>query len=243
VNGLRAWRWRQRFNPGPLGWVVNPFYFARRGLRREVGALAGSLKGDILDVGCGSKPYRDLVPAARYVGLDVDLPFTRKVGVADVFYDGGIFPFADASFDGAICSEVLEHVFTPESFLGEILRVLRPGGQLLLTVPFVWDEHEQPHDFARYSSFGLRALLERTGFEILEHHKSVADSRALFQLASAYLYKVTVTRSRAFNFLAQLVLIAPVNLAGVLAGWVLPTNADFYLDNIMLARKPPLLTT
>jgi SAM-dependent methyltransferase len=239
VNGLRAWRRRQHYHPGPLGWVVNPFYFARRGLRREVGALAGSLTGDVLDVGCGSKPYRDLVPAARYVGLDVDSPFTRKVGVADVFYDGKIFPMADASFDGVICSEVLEHVFTPEVFLGEIHRVLRPGGPLLLTVPFVWDEHEQPHDFARYSSFGLRALLERAGFELLEHHKSVADSRALFQLASAYLYKITVTRSRALNFLAQLALIAPVNLAGVLVGRVLPGNADFYLDNIVLARKPP----
>jgi SAM-dependent methyltransferase len=238
MSSLRAWWWRQQFNPGPLGWVANPFYFARRALWREMDELAHSLTGEVLDVGCGSKPYRALVPAARYVGLDVDSPFTRKAGMADVFYDGRTFPLADASFDGVICSEVLEHVFTPEIFLGEIHRVLRPGGRLLLTVPFVWDEHEQPHDFARYSSFGLRALLERAGFELLEHHKSVADSRALCQLASAYLYKITVTRSHTLNFFAQLGLIAPVNLAGALAGWVLPSNADFYLDNIVLACKP-----
>jgi SAM-dependent methyltransferase len=243
MSGLGTWRQRQLFNPGPLGWLVNPFYFARRGLRRELGALAGALTGDVLDVGCGRKPYRELVPAARYVGLDVDSPVTRALGTADLFYDGGKFPPADATFDGILCSEVLEHVFTPEVFLGEIHRVLRPGGHLLLTVPFVWDEHEQPHDFARYSSFGLRALLERTGFEIIEHRKSVADSRVLFQLVNDYLYKITLTRSRALNFFAQLVLMAPVSLAGILAGRVLPNNPDFYLDNIVLARKPASLPT
>jgi SAM-dependent methyltransferase len=243
MSGLGTWRQRQFFNPGPLGWLVNPFYFARRGLRREVGALAGALTGEVLDVGCGRKPYRELVPAARYVGLDVDSPVTRALGTADLFYDGGKFPLADAAFDGVLCSEVLEHVFTPEVFLGEIHRVLRPGGHLLLTVPFVWDEHEQPYDFARYSSFGLRALLERTGFEIIEHRKSVADSRVLFQLANDYLYKITLTRSRALNFFAQLGLMAPVSLAGILAGRVLPNNPDFYLDNIVLARKPASLPT
>ncbi len=243
MSSLRAWRQRQWFNPGPLGWLVNPFYFARRGLRREVGALAGALTGDVLDVGCGRKPYRDLVPAVRYVGLDVDSPVTRALGAADILYDGGNFPVADATFDGVLCSEVLEHVFTPEVFLGEIHRVLRPGGHLLLTVPFVWDEHEQPHDFARYSSFGLRALLGRAGFEVVEQRKSVADSRALFQLASAYLYKITLTRSHRLNAFTQLGLIAPVSLAGIMAGRVLPNNADFYLDNIVLARKPAWLTT
>jgi len=243
MSALGTWRRRQFFNPGPLGWLVNPFYFARRGLRREVGALAGALTGDVLDVGCGRKPYRELVPAACYVGLDVDSPVTRALGTADLFYDGGKFPLADATFDGILCSEVLEHVFTPDLFLGEIHRVLRPGGHLLLTVPFVWDEHEQPYDFARYSSFGLRALLERTGFEIIEHRKSVADSRVLFQLVNDYLYKITLTPSRTLNFLAQLGLMAPVSLAGILAGRVLPNNPDFYLDNIVLARKPASLPT
>ncbi|HTQ50196.1 MAG TPA: class I SAM-dependent methyltransferase [Candidatus Acidoferrales bacterium] len=238
MNQLRRWWWRQYFEPGPLGWLANPFYFARRGLWRGIAALAGTLTGEVLDVGCGRKPYRDLVPAARYVGLEVDSPAARALGVADVYYDGAALPFADASFDAVICSEVLEHIFTPEEFLREIHRVLRPAGRLLLTVPFAWDEHEQPRDFARYSSFGLGALLERAGFEILERRKSVEGGQALFQLSSAYLYKVTRSRSRVFNHLAQLVMIAPVNLLGVLAGGVLPRNADFYLDNIVLARRP-----
>jgi SAM-dependent methyltransferase len=234
---LRARWWREQYEPTWLGLLINPFYFARRGLLAELRPLFAELNGDVLDVGCGCKPYRALVPAARYTGLDVDTPFTRKVGAADVFYDGTKFPLPDAGFDGVLCSQVLEHVFTPDAFLGEIRRVLRPGGVLVLAVPFMWDEHEQPQDFGRYSSFGLRALLERSGFEIVAQRKSMADARAVAQLVSAWLYKAVVTRSKWINLFTQLALIAPVNLLGALAGAVLPRNGDFYLDNVVLARK------
>jgi len=177
------------------------------------------------------------VPATRYVGLDVDNPFTRKVAAADVFYDGGGFPLPDESFDAVLCSQVLEHVFMPDKFLGEIHRVLRPGGRLLLAVPFMWDEHEQPHDFGRYSSFGLRALLERDGFEVIEQRKSMADFGALTQLASAWLFKVVQTRSKRVNLTTQLLLIAPINVLGALLRLVLPRSEDFFLDNVVLARK------
>lgn len=229
--------WREQYEPTWLGLLINPFYFARRGLLTELRPLFAELKGEVLDVGCGNKPYRALVPATTYTGLDVDTPFTRKVGAAEVFYDGKTFPLPDAAFDGVLCSQVLEHVFEPEAFLGEIRRVLRPGGTLVLAVPFMWDEHEQPHDFGRYSSFGLRALLERSGFEIVVQKKSMADVRALAQLASAWLYKVVATRNKWVNLLTQLFLIAPVNVLGAVAGVVSPRSEDFFLDNVVLARR------
>lgn len=239
MNALRA-RWqREQFEPGWLGLIVNPFFLARRGLARELRDLLPQLTGEVLDVGCGRKPYRGRVPASRYVGVDVDTPVTRALAAADVFYDGRTLPFADGSFDGVICSQVLEHVFEPEAFVRELRRVLRPGGRLVLAVPFAWDEHEQPHDFARYSSFGLRALLERNGFKIVAQRKSVADARAVAQLASAWLYKATRSRHRMLNLLAQVALLAPMNALGVVAGAVLPRNPDFYLDNVVLARAAP----
>ena len=66
-----------------------------------------------------------------------------------------------------LCNQVLEHVFNPDEFLLKINRVLKNDGKLLLTVPFVWDEHEQPFDYARYSSFGLKALIEKMVLKLL----------------------------------------------------------------------------
>lgn len=239
TNRLRRWKQRQQFLPGPGGFLVNPFYFARRGLLEGLQEFLPQLRGAVLDVGCGSQPYRALVPAARYVGLEIDTPQARASFAADVYYDGRTLPFDAGSFDAVLCSQVFEHVFTPAEFLGEISRVLRPGGLLLLTVPFVWDEHEQPRDFARYSSFGLRTLLERAGFEVRAQRKSLADGRVLFQMLNAYLYKVTLTRRPRINLLMALLLMAPVTLLGMGFGRLLPGNADLYLDNIVLARKPP----
>jgi SAM-dependent methyltransferase len=160
------------------------------------------------------------------------------MGEADLFYDGGRIPVEDAQFDAVICSQVLEHVFTPTEFLAELHRVLRPGGLLLLTTPFVWDEHSQPYDFGRYSSFGLRHVIEEAGFRVCEQRKTCADSRALVQLGSAYVYKLVHGRNRLVNRLTQVLLIAPVNIIGGLVALVIPGNPDFYLDNVVLARKP-----
>lgn len=237
TSELRTWWWREQFDPGWVGFLLTPFFFARHGLRRALAEPAAALTGEILDVGCGRKPYRDLVPAARYIGVDLDTPAMRKLGCADVYYDGRRLPFADGSFDGVLCSQVFEHVFEPEAFLREVGRVLRPNGCLLLTVPFAWDEHEQPQDFARYSSFGLRATLERSGFSLVSAQKTCADFRAVAQLMAAYVYKATRTRSRLVSFLTQVFLIAPINAIGGLLALLLPRNPDFYLDNVVLARR------
>ena len=231
------WYQRQNFEPGFFGWLVNPFYFARRGLLFGLKEFFPRLRGAVLDVGCGQKPYRAYIPAVNYIGLEIDTPRSRATGQADAYFDGRLFPFPSGSFDAVLCSQVFEHVFSPAEFLLEINRVLRPGGCLVLTVPFVWDEHEQPHDFARYSSFGLRAVLEKAGFEVEMLKKSTADVRVLFQLINAYIFKITWTRSRTVNLLSMLMLMAPFNFLGILCGHLLPATPDLYLDNIVLARK------
>lgn len=228
---------RQQFRPGAAGMLVNPFYFARRELFRHVSAFASAIHGAVLDVGCGQKPYADLFKATRYVGLEIDSEEARRTKKADAFYDGTTFPFADGEFDSVVTNQVFEHVFTPELFLQETKRVLKNNGTLLMTVPFVWDEHEQPYDFARYSSFGLKALLERNGFEIVEHRKSVNDIRIVFQLLNAYLYKKMMTSSKIVNLLLTIFIMGPVNITGEIVGFLLPKNDDLYLDNVVLARK------
>lgn len=238
IAKLKKYLRRQEFNPGFMGLFVNPFYFARRGLRRSVTTLAPYLRGRILDVGCGSKPYKDLFIFTEYIGIDIENPGHDHTNEdIDLFYDGKVFPLADNSFDAVITNQVFEHVFNPQEFLSEIHRVLKPGGNLLLTVPFVWDEHEQPYDYARYSSFGIRHVLENNGFKIISMIKSVNDFRVIFQLIILFLYKKMITKNHWINKLIILFLISPINILGLAVSLVLPSNSDLYLDNIVLAQK------
>ena len=114
----------------------------------------------------------------------------------------------------------------------------RDGGKLLLTVPFAWDEHEQPWDFARYTSFGLRHLLAKRSFNILESRKTASDIRVVIQMFNNYLYKTFVGSNLWCNIFLVPLIIGPFNILGTVLARVLPRNPDFYLDNILMAEKP-----
>lgn len=231
-------RKKQKFNPDIIGLFINPFFFARRGLYKEMSKYSANLSGDILDVGCGHKPYKDLFSHKKYIGMDIENPgHDHKNEDIDVYYDGTTFPFEDNTFDGVLANQVLEHVFNPDEFLQQINRVLKAKGRLLLTVPFIWDEHEQPYDYGRYSSFGLKALLEKNGFTVISHSKSVNDLRAVFQLFILYIYKIMLTKSKLFNLVFTVVIISPFNILGSIISFLLPKNNDFFLDNIILVEK------
>jgi len=234
---LVGFYYRQMFSPTVPGLFINPFFLARRGLVRAISDLSTNLSGRLVDIGCGTRPYQGLFNVDSYRGLDLDTIAARERGVADDFYDGTNFPYESLSFDSVLCNQVLEHVFNPEQFLSEIHRVLKPGGKMLLTVPFVWDEHEQPNDYARYSSFGLAALLERNGFKVLIHKKLGADASTLFQLANAYFYKLSRRWPTPVRFFFTVSAMALLNIFGIVAGRLLPRNEDLYLDHIVLAEK------
>jgi SAM-dependent methyltransferase len=225
INTLKKLITKHQFNPGLAGIFLNPFYIARKGLYDSIKLFGNKITGKTLDVGCGTKPYEKLFNYSSYVGLEFDTGIDSEKKLADFYYDGKTFPFNEAEFDSVITNQVLEHVFNPDEFLSEINRVLKPNGKLLLTVPFVWDEHEQPYDYARYSSFGLKALLNKNGFIILDHRKSVNDYRVLAQLFNAYIYKIT-RRNIIIKNLALILIIAPVTISGILISKILPTNND-----------------
>ena len=237
MQALERYVRAQQFDPGLMGLLVNPFYHARRGLHRAIADMAPRLEGRLLDVGCGRKPYQSLFRVNEYIGLELDTPENRAHEQADYYYDGESLPFTEQRFDSVICNQVLEHVFAPDKFLSEIQRGLKPDGKLLLTVPFVWDEHEQPRDYTRYSSFGLRSLLERNGFVVAEQLKINADIRVLFQLMNAYLYKILWTHQPIVNLMICAVIMAPFNILGALLYRLLPASPDLYLDQLVLARK------
>lgn len=173
------------FGDRPFAVLGHPYALARTALRKGLRRLAPLMPpGPWLDVGCGTMPYRALFPHAHpYEGLEIDQERNRPNPRVSHFYDGNAFPLDDESYAGILCSQVLEHSFTPERLLAECHRVLRPGGALLLTIPFFWPEHEQPWDSQRFTRFGLRQRLEATGFRVERMLRMNPGLSALLQLA------------------------------------------------------------
>jgi len=226
------------FRPSLKDIIVNPYYIARKGLYESIKECSKYIKGKVLDVGCGNKPYQHLFDYSDYIGLDYDKGGSNSNPNADYLYDGTRFPFDRSTFDACISTQVFEHVFEPDEFLIEVNRVLKADGVLLMTVPFVWDEHEQPFDYARYSSFGLASLLEKHGFKILIQIKSINDVRVVFQLINTYISKVTMNNKNNYiKFVLTTLLFFLVNVVGSIICRITPANNDLYLDNVIVARK------
>lgn len=228
---------KQEFFPNFGGMFINPFYHARKVLVQEIIGLSGFINGIVLDVGCGRKPYESLFICDQYTGLEIDTPENRLNKKVDLFYDGKHIPVRDNFYDSIVIFEVFEHVFNPDEFMAELYRVLKPGGAMLMTAPFVWDEHSQPYDYARYSSFGLKFVLEKHGFEILEQRKTLADIRILFQLINSYIFRFLNTHNTNINMFLCFIFMSPVNILGQLLYKVFPKNEDLYLDNVILGKK------
>ena len=127
-------------------------------------ALAAHARGALLDVGAGDVPYRSLLAGqvTRYDTLDVEHRTETLTYVGDIH---DMHMVEDGAYDTVLCLSVLEHVREPDRAMGELARVLRPGGTLILTVPHLSRLHEEPHDYYRYTQYGLRALLARSGLE------------------------------------------------------------------------------
>jgi len=128
IKKLKAIYSGEQFNPKLIGLFINPFYFARKGLYKNVSELIVNLNGRLLDIGCGTKPYQNLCKVNQYIGLEIDDEGNRNHSRADVFYDGKTIPFGDKHFDSILSSQVFEHVFNPNEFLKEINRVTKMGG-------------------------------------------------------------------------------------------------------------------
>jgi SAM-dependent methyltransferase len=174
---------KQRFQPNILSIALNRSFIGRYFIYRAIAKYASQASGRMLDFGCGAKPYRDLFKIENYVGVDIEVSgHDHQQEEIDVFYDGSRLPFVDASFDFVLSSEVLEHVFNLPEILIEIHRVLVSGGSLLLTVPFAYPEHEVPYDFARYTRFGMKALLERHGFRVEVQEGTTCFASSICQL-------------------------------------------------------------
>jgi SAM-dependent methyltransferase len=229
------------FNPG----ISHPLYYIRKGLYRKISLYAPQMSGDLLDFGCGEKPYKSLFTNVQsYTGLDYDSEGHNHANESiDVYYDGVTIPFEANHFDSIFTSEVFEHVFTLPQILPELNRVLKMGGKILITCPFSWEEHEVPIDYARYTQFALIDMLEKNGFKIQTIDKNGHFLSALHQLFVLYISDHWIHRVfffSQFNFFKKIVrqIVIPVmNIFFSIVEPILPKSDKFYLNTIIIAQK------
>ncbi len=186
----------------------------------------------VLDAGAGEAKHRALFQKQRYVGVDLGIGDPAwNYGALDVMADLLTLPFATASFDACLNIVTLEHLTDPGPALAEIARVLKPGGNLLVAAPHEWEVHQAPHDYFRFTRYGIRLLLERAGFTAIH----VYPAGGLFRLLSRRLLSA-LQYFHGFWFLVACAVLAPPAL-------ILPVfdrldrARDFTLGYLCTARR------
>jgi SAM-dependent methyltransferase len=141
--------------------------------------FAADVRGALFDYGSGGAPYRSLFTGiTEYVRADI----TPGPQVDRILPANGLTEEPAARYDAVLSTQVLEHVADPAAYLKECERILKPGGQLLVTTHGMFEEHGCPYDFHRWTARGLELAVAAAGFEVVSSHKLVAGVRGSIQL-------------------------------------------------------------
>jgi SAM-dependent methyltransferase len=216
---------------GPLRRYVQHF---EAEIERAVTEFAQALpKGArVLDAGAGEGNYKSYFAAQRYVGLDLGIGDAAwDYSRLDVVGDLTALPFRGGSFQASLNVTTLEHVRDPLRVLAEIGRTLAAGGKLLLIVPHEWEEHQQPHDYFRYTRYGLEHLLREAGFGTFE----IRPVGGFFRLLSRRLLNALQFFPGPLMFLAAIFFVPPA----LVLPWLEPLDRrqNFTLGYICIAQK------
>jgi SAM-dependent methyltransferase len=144
-------------------------FWVRRRLKQAIASRSDRARGVMLDIGCGLKPYENVF--AKYVKRHLGMEFSPNSGfrgnVADLYGDASAIPLASMTVDTVLCTEVLEHVSSPDKVIAEIARVLKPGGVAICTAPFFYPVHDS-FDFFRYSPDGVATMMRSHDLKVEE---------------------------------------------------------------------------
>ena len=229
---LSDWHVRSR------DWNYIHYYFLIKDIRDGIQQYA---QGHLLDLGCGNKPYESLYKplTSSQIGCDIIQSDKHKV---DVICPVTMLPFSNETFDSILCTQVLEHVFDGNKMMNEIFRVLKPGGNIILTVPFAWELHEEPYDFFRYTKHALKQLFQNNGLDIDYIKPNGGKWAAIYQLRSNMLYDSFKKHKTFSNKLKRILFneLRFTQLRNHFAIWLDEKFRDeiFTLNYIVVAHKP-----
>jgi SAM-dependent methyltransferase len=194
---------------------------------------AGAL---VLDAGSGEGQYREHFAKQRYCGVDLAVGDAAwDYSRVDVLADLTALPFRSAAFDAAIHIVTIEHLKEPSLALAEMARTLAPGGMLLIAAPHEWEVHQAPHDYFRYTRYGLAYLLETSGFEVSEIRAAGGYFRLLARRLLNGLQFFTGGARWLLFLPAAILLVPPALVLPLLDG--LDRDRNFTLGYLCSARK------
>lgn len=224
---------------------LHPQFLITRGRTRRLREIAAEARGVTLDIGCDQRPIEGFLPdGVLYFGLDYPMSGGMpRGGRPDILADAHRLPVASESIDTVTLVNVPEHLERPVVVLGEARRVLRPGGRVILQVPFLYPVHEAPRDFQRWTSYGLRALAKEVGFQVERMEPNTSPTytgAALLALGLAIGFSEAVEKQKWVWLLSPViaVLVLVTNGIGWLAGKFENQSGTMTLGYHVWLRRP-----
>lgn len=208
-----------------LIFVISPVCFTGMSAKRFAKKFGPDAKG--LNVGAGVHTFHKNI-----INLDI-FPYAN----VDVIANAECMPFADGTFDLVICESLLEHVPRPQLIVDEMMRVLKPGGELFIVVPFIYPFHASPNDFQRWTETGLRTLC-KAGEHVHVGVRAGVSSALMAALSTWGAVVLSFGLKPLYNIFSLLLplVLWPIKFLDLLFGWY-PTAKNGANQFYVIVRK------
>lgn len=216
---------------------ISPFFLTRYYQYKDISKITQkyTFKGSLIDIGCGSKPFKNLFQKVnKYEGIDfiqysVNKDFASEPPehyFSNSYTKNYLLPFKDNEYNNSVAFQVLEHHIEPETMISEMIRVTKKSGYILLSVPFLGGIHEEPHDYQRYTKYGLKHLFEKNNCKIVNIIEQGSFFSTIAMLYNEYLNDFASQNRR--NYFISLVIYLP---------FLLGSYVSLGLDKIFVSKK------
>lgn len=220
-----------------LARLLRPDFISDYLLRRRISQSSRFVNGRVLDIGCGDRRYETLLTGrdVSYIGLELPSnnrqAFVRDTARAECWGSALNLPFKNDAFETIVCFQVLEHLPDPQQAVKEMSEAIQPNGIVVCTAPQMYHEHAVPHDYFRFTQYGLKHLFERQGFVTVD----VLPCGGFFARIGQKISYALRCRNRLLFVVGRIIAI-PLHIVFLVFDRLRMTRGD-YTDNIIIARK------